>query len=638
MIRTGEASSKIGNAGSDSAGAVERAGQWLVRFAAPERGLDAQDLTLALFGVACALAGPAASPGLREKGGALAERMSGLYAGPDSPGSRYFHAGGAIAALKAAAVGPASDPGWQAYRSRCLEAWAILRSSRRLEPAPSLLRTAEALAAAVEGRTLEACPRHFPLTSIQDFALLYAAGGEEISEVSEEVASLTAFGSCLLPSNEPQNDFLRGLLRFWAFCAVKDRDLDALCPLLRSLKYSGAGNCPEIGEGVRFLLNQAAPDGSFVSQRMAIHLRSLEAGGAFDVDREVTLRMTVATLWTLQEMARADSLLCPMRPPEAEGGQQARSTARRPETKRPVLAFQEAEDKALAWVERHFDLFNPLRHRDEKRVEYGVKALAELALTCSLTPARNRPAQRERYGRIAERVWSEAFQNAALQEMLLNSPATLPAFGLYGCLRRCGYEDLAYRRRLEDLLAGGYLQAAEHSPAVHLDLVHSVLQGELPWTGEQPESLFRRTLLASGPDLHLLTDLDAYSFTHTVFFMTGFRRGRSEWLSDPCRRYLTRALPLLAGYYVRRSNWDLAGELLTAWRLCGLPTTAEYDQCWRCLLAAQEEDGSYGGPGWPEAKPGADAQWHRFAGNYHTTLVFLMGVAVALEPDAADSQ
>src|SRR3954452_8434165 len=86
----------------------------------------------------------------------------------------------------------------------------------------------------------------------------------------------------------------------------------------------------------------------------------------------------------------------------------------------------EAEEKALAWVVRHRDDFNPLIHTNVQRLKLAVKAAAELSLVCSLAcTSRRSDVPRQVYSELAAYIWDEVFKNEAMQEFLLSNPSGL---------------------------------------------------------------------------------------------------------------------------------------------------------------------------------------------------------------------
>ncbi|HEX8697122.1 MAG TPA: hypothetical protein VF746_32180 [Longimicrobium sp.] len=605
--------------------AVERAAEWLARFARARDGaLAPAELALVLLGAACARRLGVGDGGGAER--ALAALLPGGRPAPEA--DAWFHSGGAVTSLLCAALLPDGDGGAHAFRRWCAGEWEAL-AARGRPASPVQARTGAWLAALLAGREPGPAP---PLPPPARGAAAHAAETAEVGAVAQAVAALSGFGARPLPPGWAADGALERALRLWTFCAVKERDLDLACPLARSLGYAGLGEAPEYAEAVALVLDCQLPDGRFGSQHLAVHLQERCAGGALDVERMVHLRLTAASAWMLAEHALGGrSPLAGAAP--REPAPRPRAEPARPAVPAAVLArgVREAEGRALAWVEDRLELFNPLRHADVRRAEYAVKAAAELALTCSLAGGG------ERYRRIARYLWDEVFATDALREHLLAKPAQLPAAGLYASLRRCGFEDAAFRARLERLVAGPYLAGAEMGPAVRMDLVHAVQSAGLAWPGEPMEAVYRRTLLAHHPDVLVLTDADAYSFTHTVFFATDFGAARPAFATDADRAYLAAALPRLLGLYMRRGNWDLGGELLMAMRYMEVDDPAA-PEAWLHLLAAQREDGSWPGPvapgeradaaGADDAAP-ADARWRSFADDYHTTLVGLLAIRTA---------
>lgn len=305
-------------------------------------------------------------------------------------------------------------------------------------------------------------------------------------------------------------------------------------------------------------------------------------------------------------------------------------------------AILEAEKKALDWVALHRDYFNPLTHTNVQRLKLAIKAAAELSLVCSLACTSSRSdVPRGAYSELASYIWHEVFKHEAMQEYLLSNTSGLPSYSLYVYLSQCGYEDAVYRRKLEALLEDGYIRAVESVPSMQLDLAHNLtLMGLLP-DDISTADLYKMSFLAKHPSLYPLTTADAYTITHTIFFLTKFGRARSSCFSAGDEAYFRVALPRLLEFYLRRGNWDLSAELLLTLRGLGLDQLPVYQQGWMLLLISQNEDGSFTGPdteemeGFGEIDRGSDVDdvdeaWVSFRDNYHTTLAVLLALEAAL--------
>src|SRR5262249_45882199 len=128
-----------------------------------------------------------------------------------------------------------------------------------------------------------------------------------------------------------------------------------------------------------------------------------------------------------------------------------------------------AERSALAWVTDRLEYFNPLHYTEVRKVNFALKASAELALLCDLACSNPRSPVANEYRDIAHYLFSDIFSDRAVRDHLLTTEMGLLTFGLYAALRQCGYDDLEYRGRLKLLLDQGYVYATEHVPARELD-------------------------------------------------------------------------------------------------------------------------------------------------------------------------
>jgi len=306
-----------------------------------------------------------------------------------------------------------------------------------------------------------------------------------------------------------------------------------------------------------------------------------------------------------------------------------------------VEQAQRAKGRAVRWIRDRLDCFNPLGYQHTLKFKFALKASVELALQCALVHHR---AGEEPLTEMTAFLWTEVFGHPALQEYLLESDCDLLAFGFYGSLRLCGFEDLVYRARLERLLEQGYPVMAERMPSRELDLIYSLTRADLPLRGLSPQASYARSLLAKHPPLYNLTDQDAYAITHTLFFLTDFGQAPNPTFSSDDHAYFAWALPRLLQYYLHKRDWDLSGELLIAMNGVGLDHLPLFREAWSVLIAAQGEDGSFAGPAVDEsavdAQEGTDAaagvedpqkeRWRLFHDNYHTTLVALLGLHLSL--------
>jgi hypothetical protein len=145
-------------------------------------------------------------------------------------------------------------------------------------------------------------------------------------------------------------------------------------------------------------------------------------------------------------------------------------------------------------------------------------------------------------------------------------------------------------------------------------------------------AVWRRTMLAQHPPVSDVTTDDAYTITHALFFTTDFARHTPPFFAAADERWFAAALPRLAGYWLRAGDWDLGAELLIALHAARVDAPV-FATGWKLLLAAQREDGSYGGPldaeHAKESEAHREREWVAFRDNYHTTLAVLLALVTA---------
>lgn len=280
---------------------VEQAGRWLERFIATRSlELSRNDLCVAFLGISCAIRalgnGSAAKDfldvaqrlvtTLLERCTFFQERsandliddpvtwlLSAVYAAPDSAETN-------------------------AYRRMVQEKWHALEGQGTSTTSLHLTSTCKLLSMLLKGES-ELGDISFPSASafVRPFSY-YLADTVEIQEALTTLTILTVFGRRAPQLAEPELEFVQKALPFWTFYFIKERDLDNVCPLARTLKHLGLEALPEFTEAIRYILRQSREDGSFGIYDMSYKYTSSEP---VDVERQVRLPLTVGSLWTLLE-------------------------------------------------------------------------------------------------------------------------------------------------------------------------------------------------------------------------------------------------------------------------------------------------------------------------------------------------
>jgi len=293
--------------------------------------------------------------------------------------------------------------------------------------------------------------------------------------------------------------------------------------------------------------------------------------------------------------------------------------------------------RALDWVEAnldHFALPAEAKHGDDL---FPLKALAELARVADvlLRQLGLDAAARTRAQALLRFAWNQYGEGSVFERVLTGGP-WLVVGTMYSTFEENGYSHAGTRERLSRLSSGAPIEARllpPHrrsqlaAPAPFGDDAAAVLALDLalawrrmglpsPWSSAR---LFPLTGLGRRPQLASLSEPQAYSLTHVVFFVTDFGL-HPEALEAPSRVYLGERCPGWMQDLLRRSDLDLYSELATALACAGEPLPSGVE---RTLRAGQADDGSLPGPALRSRRrleATADPGHRRFLERYHTTL------------------
>ena len=282
-------------------------------------------------------------------------------------------------------------------------------------------------------------------------------------------------------------------------------------------------------------------------------------------------------------------------------------------------------DRALDWVAANLDRFDPVRGRDEPDRE-RLKALVELAVLCmclSRQPAFQGDARLRRFPLLA----LQTYRTPIFGERLFRAGTDFIPYALLGAaLRACGLlDDDEEWRALQGVLDRGNVAATERVPHRMLELRHLLDLAGFTHRIPSYSALYRRTTLAQRLNPIYVTNYDAYSITHALFYLSDWgahppvgippsHRARASWLVEQ-----------LLGMYVRRGDWDLVGELLLSCHCLRRTDSPLYALGWTAFIAAQWPDGAVPGRGYdPQEAARREGEEHAtyvFDRCYHTTLV-----------------
>ena len=299
---------------------------------------------------------------------------------------------------------------------------------------------------------------------------------------------------------------------------------------------------------------------------------------------------------------------------------------------RPTRLVNSLVEGGLHWVVRHRDSFlPPSSSRGDEGAERH-KAFVELALM--IWRLRRDPKFKENYElgellRLVEHVFAfDTFQAQLTRVDDLFIANVL----LHNTLKEAGESDDGWDlARMQCVLDGSTIQVAERPAHRALEVRHALDSAGLRHTLPSYRALARCTILSKPFPLVRVTDYDAYSVTHALFYLSDWGCSPLVGLSAAAVRRAERAVEELLTMYVYARNWDLVGELLISAHILGQVRKNVHATALRALRGAQLADGCVPGPTFKTDEGKRQRRMRsddRFWNCYHTTLVAILVGAI----------
>ncbi|RBW68286.1 DUF6895 family protein [Bacillus taeanensis] len=301
-----------------------------------------------------------------------------------------------------------------------------------------------------------------------------------------------------------------------------------------------------------------------------------------------------------------------------------------PQLKLKYSFLHQLASRSIDWVNRYLYLFSPIK---DNKLDYdGLQAFSELSVVYTylhqwknLNLTNHLPAW---YHFISHHCENRSYAQTARKYPIISFSILFP----YLMLRASGYRLLYYEETLEYLSRFGYLYTMEADSELIME------QAFVYWKAnycQEPNwlKLYRRTLLGNKSSPISLTEDDAYSVTHTLFYITDFGNQSFSWLLDD-RERISAVVEYLLLHYLQVGNWDLVGELLINLNSLGKCSSPIYREAARAFQNAWRNDGAipYGRMiktklDMLQGKIGAE---EIFRICYHTTLIGILYCATAM--------
>ena len=271
-----------------------------------------------------------------------------------------------------------------------------------------------------------------------------------------------------------------------------------------------------------------------------------------------------------------------------------------------LTAFPALADRALSWLAAHLDGFQPFQGKDWPE-GFRQKALLELAMLCMWL--RDKPVFRDR--RVADflRFVSCIHANPLFRERLVRVDNTfVQHVATLVALDICAVPvDDHFRSAIQDLLDHSNVLCTERTSHGMLELRYVLDRGGFRHELPSYEALYESGILSKPLNLLYMSEHDAYTITHALFFLTDFGARPVPGITASRFKDVRSTVEYLLGSYIHRGNWDLVGEFLLSFLCLQFTESPLYRLGLRALVEVQWPDGTVPGPYYdPEKCAGMD--------------------------------
>jgi hypothetical protein len=280
--------------------------------------------------------------------------------------------------------------------------------------------------------------------------------------------------------------------------------------------------------------------------------------------------------------------------------------------------LEQLREGALGWVQRNAGYLDSPAGRAELPPVARAKALLQLAMLhrdwARVSPADPGLAE---VGALVRRVW----ERPELPDAFTADPRYVRQYSLM----YCGLAPAATAPRREilgRLASDGYLSTASGSPYLRLEIAYYAdMAGIRHPMGSYPQ-LYAASLLAGRATALPITDAEACTIAHTIFYLCDYGL-RPSALDGGSLQRARRIAVELTWHYIRRDGWDNVAKFVLAQFCLGLDPARTPSGAAGIQLLARIQEASGAMPGAAIGQvPGQEATWtQRFRTSYQTTLM-----------------
>lgn len=280
---------------------------------------------------------------------------------------------------------------------------------------------------------------------------------------------------------------------------------------------------------------------------------------------------------------------------------------------------KKAYKKSEEWLIKNLKYFDPKKDSKIANDKYRVKAFTELIFIQNMFYPKR--IFKDKNQNIINKFVLESIKNFSYYEYVLKNPEMLSLLPtvIEFLLNHKSYQFKDYQK-VKKLIALNYDTLIDRTAFRKLDLIYSFGKIGIITNLGSLDSVYSSTLLAKAGNSFYYSNIDAYSITHTIFYMTDM--GRKENLSLQSKEILDLLLKLIE-LFLLKDNMDILAELLICVKMLNFRPTDEQkyllNLAVKVLMKHQQSTGMFLGPGINSAvRYNAEKN---FRLNYHTTMV-----------------